>query len=107
VGVLKEHLYKEVLIRGAILRELNAYLDGRIPLTELVAWAQDRLAEGDLPSVDEDLLRDLVAHAGEPGSDGFGLTLEACSDLLGRLGQELRFDTRPASRAQKRGGDVP
>ena len=107
VGVLKEHLYKEVLIRGAILRELNAYLDGQIPLAQLVAWAQDRLAGGDLSPVDEALLRDLVAQAGEPGSDGFGLTLEACSDLLGRLGHELQVDTRPLPQAQKRSEKGP
>jgi hypoxanthine phosphoribosyltransferase len=95
VGVLKEHLYREVLVRGAILRELNAYLDGQIPLARLVAWARDRLARGDLSPLDAALLRDLVAQAGEPGSDGFGLTLEACSDLVGRLGHELKVDTRP------------
>jgi hypoxanthine phosphoribosyltransferase len=107
VGVLKEHLYKEVLIRGAILRELNAYLDGQTPLSQLVAWAQDRLAGGDLSPVDEALLRDLVAQAGEPGSDGFGLTLEACSDLLGRLGHELRVDTRPLPQSRKRSEKGP
>jgi hypothetical protein len=96
VGVLKEHLYKEVLIRGAILRQLNAYLDGKTTLAQLVAWAQDTLAEGDLSPDDESLLCDLVARAGEPGSEGFGLTLEACSDLVGRLGLELRVSTGPA-----------
>ena len=32
VGVLKEHLYKEVLMRGAILRQMNAYLSREISL---------------------------------------------------------------------------
>jgi hypoxanthine phosphoribosyltransferase len=101
VGVLKEHLYKEVLTRGAILRELNAYLDGKTTLVQLVAWAQDTLAEGDLSPDDESLLCDLVARAGEPGSDAFGLTLEDCSDLVGRLGHELRISTGPALQQQR------
>jgi hypoxanthine phosphoribosyltransferase len=101
VGVLKEHLYKGVLTRGAILRELNAYLDGQILLAQLVAWAQDTLAEGDLSPDDESLLRDLVARAGETGSERFGLTLEDCSDLVGRLGHELQVSTGPALRQQK------
>ena len=36
-----------------------------------------------------------MARAGEPGSETFGLTMEEWSDLLGRLGQELRVSTGP------------
>jgi len=43
---------------------------------------------------DEALLRDLVARAAEP-SRAHGLTLEDCSDFLGRLGQELRVSSAP------------
>jgi hypoxanthine phosphoribosyltransferase len=98
VGVLKEHLYKEVLMRGTILRHMTSYLSRAITLSELVVWAQDTLAAGDLSPDDESLLRDLVARAGEPGTDGWGLTMEDCSLLLGRLGQELRVSTGPAAR---------
>jgi len=96
VGVLKEHLYKEVLMRGAILRHINSYLSRKISLAELVAWAQDALTAGGLSRDDESLLRDLVTRAatrGQPGGEGFGLTIEDWSDLLGRLGRELRVST--------------
>ena len=46
---------------------------------------------------DESLLKDLVRHAGDPASEDFGLTMEEWSDLLGRLGQELRVSTSPLS----------
>jgi hypoxanthine phosphoribosyltransferase len=95
VGVLKEHLYKEVLMRGAILRQINAYLKREIELPELLAWVRDTLASGDLSPDDESLLRDLLARAGEPGGRDFGLTMEEWSDLLRRLGQELRVSTSP------------
>lgn len=98
VGVLKEHLYKEVLMRGAILDKMNSYLSHRISLAELVTWAQETLVAGDLSPDDESLLRDLVARAGEPDHDGFGLTMEDCSELLGRLGQELQVTTGPLPR---------
>jgi hypothetical protein len=39
------------------------------------------------------LLRDLVARAGDPGSESFGLTMEDWSYLLGRLGHELQVNT--------------
>jgi hypoxanthine phosphoribosyltransferase len=98
VGVLKEHLYREVLMRGAILKQINAYLNQKSTLFQLVAWAQDTLAQGDLSPDDESLLRDLVTRAGDPGSDTFGLTMEEWSELLNRLGQQLRVSTSPLAR---------
>ena len=97
VGVLKEHLYKAVLTRGAILRQLNAYLSRASDLPQLVSWAQQMVAEGDLSPDDERLLRDLVDRAGGPASEDFGLTLEEISELLGRLGHELRISTGPVA----------
>ena len=95
VGVLKEHLYREVLIRGAMLRHMKAYLNHESPLSELVVWAQATLDEGILHPKDEALLRDLVACAGEPGSDSFGLSMEDCREFLERLGHKLQINTVP------------
>jgi hypoxanthine phosphoribosyltransferase len=94
VGVLKEHLYKEVLARGEILRNMNAYLGHQLSLPQLAAWASDALARGGLAPRDESLLRDFVARAAQP-SRSHGLTLEDCSEFLGRLGQELRVSSAP------------
>jgi hypoxanthine phosphoribosyltransferase len=98
VGVLKEHLYKEVLMRGAIIEELNKYLAREISLDELITWARQTLEAGELSPDDEALLQDLVAWAGEPDSATFGLTIEEWSRLLRRLGQELRVSTAPLAR---------
>ena len=98
VGVLKEHLYRDVLTRGAILQQLNGYLNGDVTLSQLVAWSQAMLAEGDLSPDDESLLRDLVKRAEQPGSDTYGLTLEDCSEFLKRLDHELRISTGPLAR---------
>ena len=95
VGVLKEHLYREVLIRGAMVRQMNRYLNRQIDIVELVEWARDTLSEGNLSAEDEAFLRDLVAQAGEQGTESFGLTLEACSRLMARLGQDLQVKTTP------------
>jgi hypothetical protein len=74
VDALKEHLYKEVLMRGAIGGKMNGYLSHEISLA------------------------DLVARAGEPDRSAFGLTMEDSSDLLGSLGQELWVSTGPLPR---------
>lgn len=98
VGVLKEHLYKEVLMRESILRQMSNYLTRAISLESLVQWAEATLASGDLSPDDASLLRDLMVRAGTPGEEGFGLTMEDCALLLGRLGQELRVSTGPLNR---------
>jgi hypoxanthine phosphoribosyltransferase len=98
VGVLKEHLYKEVLMRGAIIQEINKYLAWEISLGELITWARQTLEAGELSPDDEALLQDLVDWAGEPDSAAFGLTIEEWSRLLRRLGQELRVSTAPLAR---------
>jgi hypothetical protein len=96
--VLKEHLYKEVLMRGSIIQQLNKYLARELSLEELIEWAEHTLAAGGLSPDDESLLQDLVARAGEPDSATFGLTIEEWSRLLRRLGQELRVSTAPLAR---------
>jgi hypoxanthine phosphoribosyltransferase len=98
VGVLKEHLYKEVLMRSAILNQISAYMNRDTTLVQLVTWAKDTLAAGELSPDDESLLHDLVTRAGDPESETFGLTMEEWSDLLHRLGQELRVSTGPLAR---------
>jgi hypothetical protein len=74
---------------------MNRYLARGITLDELVAWAKETLGAGDLSPDDESVLQDLVARAGAPGDAEFGLTIEEWSDLLRRLGQELRVHTAP------------
>lgn len=101
VGVLKEHLYKEVLTRGAILRQMNAYMNRQTTLAQLASWVQSTLAKGGLSPRDETLLRDLLARAADP-SRGAGLTLEDCTEFLGRLGQELRFSSGPVADKNRR-----
>jgi hypoxanthine phosphoribosyltransferase len=98
VGVLKEHLYKEVLMRGAILQQFNAYLNHETTPSELVDWAQETLARGDLSPDDEALLRDLVTRAGDPEDGKFGLTVEDFREFLNRLGHELWVSTGPLTR---------
>jgi hypoxanthine phosphoribosyltransferase len=95
VGVLKEHLYKEVLMRSAILQHLNSYLDQELSLSELVDWAEETLAAGDLFEEDESLLHDLIARSGDPDSNTFGLTIEDCREFLERLGYNLQVSTDP------------
>jgi hypoxanthine phosphoribosyltransferase len=98
VGVLKEHLYKEVLMRSAILEQLTRYLNRQSHLEELCAWTEETLATGEPSADDEALLRDIIARAGQPGTETFGLTIEDLAEFMGRLGHELQISIGPRGR---------
>jgi hypoxanthine phosphoribosyltransferase len=98
VGVLKEHLYRDVLTRGAILQKLNGYLNCEVTLPQLVAWSRNTLSEGGLSADDEALLVDLVDRADQPESKTYGLTLEDCRNFLARLGRDMQVRTGPLAR---------
>jgi len=98
VGVLKAPLYKKVLTRGAILRQLTAYLNRSIGLAQLVDWARQTLAGGDLSPADESVLNDLVARTGQPEGKVSGLPMEDCAEFFSRLGYALRVTASPSKR---------
>lgn len=98
VGVLKAQQYKKVLTRGAIQRHLTAYLNQAITLDELIAWAQQILAEDDLSPAEAALLRDVVARATAPAGQPGRLAVEDCADFMARLGYTLRVTARPSTR---------
>ena len=98
VGVLKTPLYKKVLARGAIQRQLSAYLNQAISLEQLVAWAQQTLVDDDLSAPEAALLRDLVVRATTPGGRTAHLSVEDCAEFFGRLGYTLRVTAKPATR---------
>lgn len=99
VGVLKAPLYKKVLTRGAIQRQLSAYLAQSISLEQLVAWAGQLLAGDDLTPAEAALLRDLLARAA--GADGRprSLSVQDCGEFFDRLGYSLRVTASPRTRS--------
>ena len=98
VGVLKEHLYKEVLMRSAIVAQLTSYINRQASLAQLCSWAQETLASGELSADDEALLQDIIVRAGKPGTEAYGLTIEDLAEFMGRLGHELQISTSPRGR---------
>jgi hypoxanthine phosphoribosyltransferase len=95
VGVLKEPLYKKVLLRGAIVQKLNNYLNQRIDARQLVSWARQTLASNDLAPADRELVEELVACVGNLGGPDAGLTVQECTGFLTRLGYGLEVSLRP------------
>jgi hypothetical protein len=80
-----------MLARQMVLEQLDAYLNGRLSLEQLVDWAEKALIEPDIPvNEDADLLMDVVAYLGAADSRAFPLTWEVLTGFLERLGGSVR-----------------
>ncbi len=80
-----------MITKDTIAQQLNAYLQHRITLGELVHWAEDTFIDAEFGDEDHDAVRDVVARLGVADVRAFGLTWEDCEDLLRRLGYSARI----------------
>lgn len=77
------------ITRHDLATRLNDFLQGNLPLTDLVVWSEQMLIEHDF---DTDATRDAVARLGVADVRAFGLTWEDCRDLLSTLGYTTRVE---------------
>lgn len=83
--------------RDTILERLDAYLNHRLTLAELVDWAETTLIEPSIPeSEDVDALMDVLMYLGAADTRGFPLTWDVLSDFVARLGGSVQVVIAPA-----------
>lgn len=82
----------ERITRQTVAEKLGAYLRHELSLTDLVAWAETVLMEGEFDPKDLELIRDVVARLGVADVRAFGLTWEDCEEFLSRLGYAARIN---------------
>jgi hypothetical protein len=80
------------ITRQSTARKLNAYLQGRLPLTGLVDWAERAMLDGEFAPADAAVLRKVVPRLGLADVRAFGLGWEDCSRLLRLLGFRMRIE---------------
>ena len=71
---------------------LLSYLQHKIPLEELVDWAENALMEGNIHDEDADVIRNVLAKLGLADVKTFGLYWEDCVDIMKSLGYTLKID---------------
>ncbi len=81
--------------RQAVGDQLLSYLNGKTSRADLVNWAEDALAEGELEEADLETLRDILARLGLADVEAFGLTWDDCTDFLARLGYQVEVRVFP------------
>jgi len=76
----------QVITRQMVADKLAAYLQHDLSLTDLVAWAESAMMDGEFEGQHLAAIRDVVARLGVADVRAFGLTWDDCEQLLKRLG---------------------
>ena len=81
-----------IITKQQLAVKLLNYLQNKISLEELVAWAENALMEADIQDEDTNVIRDILAQLGLADVKTFGLYWEDCSNIMKKLGYNLKID---------------
>jgi hypothetical protein len=81
-----------IITKQQLAVSLLNYLQHKISLEELVAWAENAFMEGEIQDEDTDTIRDILARLGLADVKTFGLYWEDCDNMMKKLGYNLKID---------------
>jgi len=82
------------ITRKILADKLSDYLLHHLSLSELVAWAEEVMMEGDFEEKDYDTLKEITGRIGLADVRAFGLTWETCERFLNQLGYIVQVDIK-------------
>ncbi|SHI59744.1 hypothetical protein SAMN02745146_1137 [Hymenobacter daecheongensis DSM 21074] len=85
------------ITRTTVADKLLAYLRHQLTLSELVAWSEAAIMDGDLTEGDEPLLMEVLTKLGVADVRAFGLTWEDCEQMMRQFGYTLRIEASHAA----------
>jgi len=81
-----------IITKQKLAVNLLNYLQHKISLDELVAWAENAFMEGDIQDEDTEVIRNILARLGLADVKTFGLYWEDCDNMMRELGYNLKID---------------
>lgn len=81
-----------IVTRHLVAEKLSAYIQGHLPLADLVHWAEEAMREGEFEEAHLPAIRDVVARVGLADVAAFGLAWEDCVTMLSQLGYRASVD---------------
>lgn len=81
-----------IITKQQLAVKLLNYLQHKISLEELVAWAENAFMEGVIQDEDTEVIRDILAKLGLADVKAFGLYWEDCDNIMKKLGYTLKID---------------
>lgn len=85
-----------MITRDLVMDKLVRYLNGQISLAELVDWAENALAEAEVPPEEAEVISSALARLGLADVRAFGLTWEDAQEILASLGYRTYVEAKPA-----------
>lgn len=82
-----------MMTQDVLADNILAYLNGQMPLDDLVAWAEDALVtftESDERPPNADAIWDALLYLGAADTPGFPLTWETIREMLDQLGRPVQ-----------------
>ena len=80
------------ITKQTVAGQIAAYLHHELSLSELVAWAEQVLLDGELAEPDASAIAAVVARIGVADVRAFGLAWDECEELLHQLGYIPRVE---------------
>ncbi len=81
-----------MITKKMIAEKLLAYLQHRISLAEVVAWAEKALLDADYSDDSSHTIRNILAQLGTADVKAFGLEWRDCESIMERLGFKLEVN---------------
>jgi hypothetical protein len=78
-----------MITKKIIAEKILAYLQNRLPISDLVGWAEQVLMNGSYKDDDSFTIRNTLAHLGLADVKAFGLEWKDCESIMERLGYKL------------------
>ncbi len=85
-----------MIIRETVRNQLQAYLNHRMTLKQLVDWAESAMVDAEFDPQDSELLSDIVGRIGIADVEDFGLSWEDLSQILSTLGYSVNVQVMAA-----------
>ncbi len=85
-----------MITRETVRNQLQAYLNHRMTLKQLVDWAESAMVDAEFDPQDSELLGDIVGRIGIADVEDFGLSWEDLSQILSTLGYSVNVQVMAA-----------
>ncbi len=81
-----------IITKQQVAIQVLNYLQHKISLSDLVAWAEDAIMEGKIQEDDHLMVRDILGKLGLADVKAFGLYWDDCEEIMKKLGYVLKIN---------------
>ncbi len=85
-----------MITRETVRNQLQAYLNHRITIHQLVEWSENAMVDAEFDPRDIELLSDIIGRIGVADVEDFGLSWEDLSQILSTLGYSVNVEVLAA-----------